>query len=304
MHIIIVSIGDLISVTPGWTQAIFTAILVIITAFYAWQTHRQVVLFKRQMDREAKRHHTEILRLRVNDWLENLPTVWRTRAEPPRSFKGVGHPFFEEGKTFWTAPFSLQGDPYFEDLLDNHAERLASLKEAIETDYSEFQRLRNEFYEDYDNLDHLESLPFKIEVFDDFPLWAFESGILMERNFENLDERKENVVTAIENDKMAPLPPEKWYSGGLHNWDDSHILKAHIASSDERGKPQVDNDSHEQVIQAILDTLDDLPESAEYSLIEMAADTLDRVAENVSELERELSEYKGMEVYPGDCKYL
>ncbi len=99
--------------TTDWIQAISTAILVIVTAIYAWRTHVISTATEKQEEEVRKQRYSESLPLLV----PNIPPILRSEKLPYESISsgnGVRVKWCNVGKgvainsrfSFWTAPTS------------------------------------------------------------------------------------------------------------------------------------------------------------------------------------------------------
>lgn len=286
------------------TATATSAVLVLVTIYYAIQTRRNVELLDTRHSREKRRYHTEVLRKYiVDEWLAALPTVKRTEINPAPS----KHEFQILGVTpeFRVVPEVLEGNPYLDDFLQNHAKDVNKIKEDLEELHKRFVEIRDTFYEEYDNIQPVEDLPFRIETTNFFEEWAFERILLLERSIKNKEQLHNDIEKGIKNDKLHQQPPLKRYPGDNTPSHTRYILKCWVLEEDEYGDTVTSpSNADELVIDALKQVINRLEECEEYTLGRRAAEVLDEAEKSCQKLQNSLIKYSGMEVYRGDCEYL
>lgn len=289
-------------ISPSWVQALSTIILVTITGYYAWQMKNNVELLEKQYNRDRKRQHTEVLRTKINEWLDNLPEVRTADVRLPTIIDTVGHDVIERDETeFWCVPISLQDDHTFEHLLESHAQDLEEVKSDINDTFYDFDDARRSFYEEFDDYTPIETLPFDTEPMERFSLWAFKQAMHLERGRDSVNDLKNEIENVVHDDNLAVHQPAKQYPG---DHDGRRILRAWVVEEDEYGHEYVRDGADEEVADALKEVIDRLEDQPEYEYAEDAAGILSELEVLVDSLEHKLEEYKVKDPLPGECDWI
>lgn len=279
-----------------------TLFLVVITAWYAYSTNKHVQLANRRLDHEIRQHHSETLRRRVNQWLGdpisnplddssmNIPSVTTTKIESAPPIVWIAGE-----KAFRVIPEAIEGDPYLEDLLANHAHDLNNVKEAIEELYPKFEELKSEFQSEYDDTRSLDSLPFPSEKGHYFESWAFERILILERGVYDKSGLHDIAEAGVEKETHA-------HEGLLHFPGDN--VRGGTVIKVPRDVADKNEGVREAVVEVMNETIDRLDDHEAYSIGKEAAVVLDEAEERCEELRNLLIHYKGRQIFPGDCEYL
>jgi hypothetical protein len=173
-------------IEPAWLQAVFTLVLVIVTAYYTYLLHRQ-------NNRERRISHTDTLRKRVQEWHQNLPEVRPTDVDSAERNYVLG-----EVDAFQVVPARLEDDNYFQDLLDNHGSELQQHKTRIEELHEQFTSLKKEFIMEFSDTEPVESACDELEATDQYPEWVFNQALRLERTEREKNGLHEMAVQALE----------------------------------------------------------------------------------------------------------
>jgi len=289
---------------------------------------RQTVLLESQRDllthelnREARQQHTETLRERVRIWHGNpdkeisddpfdtpgmnLPSVnyasFKSAPMKPYTYA------LDDQESFKVVPYQLEGDRYFQDLLENHAPDLRKQKEEIQSHYNQFDSLRNEFEQEFDKAIIRENEEYRLEPTDYFTRWIFEFLVSIERGkYDEFNDVREEAISQLRTGGtgLNPNEPQIW----VHNTIGSETRSVYSAIVTEsydrdelREQQPVVKEEAEQLIKQIFDQIES---EQPYDQIKEAASLLNEAAKSIRELEHLLIEYDGRPVYPSDCKYL
>lgn len=279
---------------PSWlptlVQTAAIVLLVAITAWYAFQTWRSTTLARRQMAFEIQRRHTDALQDRTGTWREHFPEVHPTRVSLPD-----GAPDADGERTPY--PATLENDPYFEDLLENHAEDVAQLTTAIVDKVESYERKRSEFVANTDlKLDgRLWSL-----VEPNFYEWLFERIVLIERGVMDEQELKADLRDAFTAPRVENSATV--YPGDTDPKRRTDVLVFHRTRSTAPNRD--DEKCHRLSANRIVDVIDCLDGLAEYSTAVEASEVLADLESDVEELRRLVVRYDEMGRIPGDCEYV
>ncbi len=277
-------------------------------------------LFTHQLNREARQLHTETLRERVRMWhgnperkslenqqqgpIENLPQV-RGASFRSASNLGIDLQLGWENE-FHTIPVELRNDPYFEDLLENHASNLRETKAEIEELHGEFTTLRGDFIEQYEDGIVEDRGDYRIEPASNLSNWIFELIVLYERNRLYGDSILDRALSNINQNKQSPLVPDK---SELRFHADfgrgsAAIYSAKFEEADRDELREWQEEIEAEILDVVKNIIHRIDEDEPYSIAREAASILDRAQVKVEKLDELLIEYYGRPIYSGDCKYL
>lgn len=292
-------------IQPSWIQAGSTVVLVLVTGFYALQTHRTNNVMHEQFKKERQRFHTNVLKDRVEDWLEELPRVFGADIEVPGT-DVAGHPAIDESVDgpeghLWVRPLMLRDDPYFKDLIENHAQELDTIASSIEDLFEEFWELRSMFLDSYSDTEPLDVLDFRADPTDYYELWAFERAVRLKRGPETKEGLYDILEQGIKNDKSALNPPTKRFPGDN---TERGVVECDVVKNTSLGEIKLKEGSEEEIIEALRNVIDRLSEQEEYEYAKEAAVVLNEIEDEIDRLEQKLTEYKGKEIYEGECEYV
>lgn len=315
-------LGDFgISVVDIAITGVLTAALVYLYFQQTTILESQRDLFTQQLNREARQHHTEVLRELVKKWhgnperkppehvdespLENLPTVTGTSI---KSAKNVGLTIEWSGrdeKEFHTVPRELRNDPYFEDLLDNHATDLGKTKRKIEELQSEFEILRQQFLDQYKDGMVRDYGDYRLEPDSLLGEWIFDLVVLSARGRLCGDDTiLDRAISDIETNRSSPLVPDesklKYYAGR----EGTPVYSAVIEQADDEKLREYRDEVEQKVMGTVEKVVDNIDDEEPYSYARDAAGVLDSAEQEVNKLDELLIEYYGRPIYSGDCKYL
>jgi hypothetical protein len=275
---------------PMFVQAASTVLLVAITAWYAFQTWRSTSLAQQQMAVEARRRHAQTVQKRTGAWREDFPEVRPTQVHLPDSTGDADH----EAALY---PAELDNDPYFDDLLENHAEDVAALTAEVADELAAYRRKRAEFVENTDlKLDgQLWSL-----VEPNFYEWLFERIVLVERGVMDETELKADLRDAFADPRVEGSATV--YPGDTDPDRRRDILVFHRTRSTARNR---DGESpHRLSANRIINVIDGLDRLGEYATAVEASEVLNDLDADLAELERRVVEYDELDLMPGDCEYV
>ncbi|MDS0261724.1 hypothetical protein NDI56_20175 [Haloarcula sp. S1CR25-12] len=194
---------------------------------------------------------------------------------------------------FYVAPDRLEEDPYFQDLLRNHAPELAEQKTNIEATYSDFTSLRDQFIENFNDYEPIESASIPLEPTEDYPGWVFDMAVSLSRTTDTKTDLQERAISHIEHGVSSTAGQTRYPTGRRNQ---TPILTRPRDNS-------IKNDV-EVVSRVVAEAIDRIDTLEEYDLAKEAGAQLDEIAGLLEELEAELVEYDGMATYPGTCPYL
>lgn len=278
-----------------FASAIGMILLVGITTWYAYATHRGTTLSLNQQSYRIRKEHTDTLRERVDDWLGEYDERIDVYHGIPRvqEIDVVSAPtgsLQPERDEFRVYPNSLEGDKFLDDLLQNHAEELAQLIDDIEDAQSKFESLRDDFNDGYEDTEPLDSLPFKAEPGKSYGYWAFNQALWIERT--DLDEED------LRNMARRTVQHQTTSGDG-----EVHFRPGNVTGPAIVGDQDEDIDD-EKLLAALMDLVRRLPDQEVYHIAVEAAGMLDELEGLCDELRRTLDEYQGRVVYGGECEYL
>ena len=289
-------------------QIISPLAMVLLTLGLVYSTWKYATDIRRTTRLDRRRYHTEILRNRVESWLNNLPDVRVTEVEPPQQSE-----IRIAGETEFNAvPWFLDDDPYFKDLLINHADDLQEHRTQIEEGHKKFTALQEQFREEIDvdhwdeRLNSIECDEVSLKIVDQFSLWIFERIIMLDREdpkkFTSGDYEKEDlyeIAKSAVNDETYGRSDFTIYPGDNIRKTPTIKLK-NARSLDRETRDEID----QIVLQFLKEVIDDIEQFNVYQVGQDAADQLNSLADLVQELEIRLVEYRDLEIYEGDCKYI
>ena len=275
--------------TSTAVQAGATIILVVITIWYADHTRRSADLFRRELELETQRNHADTLQIRTQKWLDNLPEVSQTDI-----------PLFSDVDTndSFAIPEILRGDPYFEDLMENHATDLGDRVERIESKYTEFREIRQDFIQSID----IEPLvPHKrlIEVLEEnYALWWFERVMLLERT----ENDKDDLQLALES-AFVDASYEEDDNIYLVGDEDQDRRRPILVYYYQRSTSNSRRDSYWNKIWAGIpkDHIRDIESHPHYDEAVRASELLDELECEIEQLEKRLIEYNEAPRFDGEC---
>lgn len=275
--------------TSTAVQAGATIILVLITIWYADHTRRSTDLFRRELELETQRNHADTLQIRTQKWLDNLPEVSETDI-----------PLFSNVDTddSFAIPETLRGDPYFEDLMENHATDLKNHTNAIESKYKEFREKREDFVVSID-FDPLvpDSRLFKV-LEDNCALWMFERVLLLERTDQDEDDLQLTVENAFE-DASYEEDDTIFLVGDTEQERRKSIAVYHYQRSTSNNR----RDSYWNRYWANIPKyhIRNVESHPGYSDAVTAAELLDELEAELEQLEKKLIEYNEAPRFDGEC---
>jgi hypothetical protein len=296
----------------------------LLSTFLVLLYKKQTELNEYEMNRDARKIHTAVLKERIQYWLgetdepqeypphhplsdnsTNLPSVGRTSVSPASdetTIWGVG-----EERPFRVIPGKLDGDRYMEDFLENHAEDIESLRQEILTLNSKFTSQREEFYNKCPEGRESEKSEYRIRPIEgNFEEWLFERVILLERGFYNKEDLKEMVESGV----TGPGPGAREDSirfQGVPGDSGPAVYECEFKSIEGLSEYSQKNFSAEvesAVIECLSAAIEEIIDHDSYKLGTEAANTLDELQLKVSELEESLIVYEGRPIYAGNCKFL
>lgn len=278
------------SLPPTFVQAGSSVVLVLVTAWYAVQTWRSTNLARQQMEFEVRRRHTDALQERTGTWRDDFPAVRPTRVALPDDQPGI-----EDDFTIY--PASLENDPYFEDLLENHAEDVGRMTESLAEKIATYERKRTEFVENT-NLELDGQLWSLVEP--NFYEWLFERIVLIERGVMDEEALKGDLRDAFTDPRVEAS--STFYPGDTDRQRAKDVLIFHRTRS---SAPNRDDDVRHRLsanrianVVHVLDALEEYPTAVE------ASEILDDIEADVEELERQVVRHDEMGQVPGDCEYV
>jgi hypothetical protein len=284
----------------------------------------QKTLLNRELNREARQAHTNILRERVKMWRGreekfdnepvdvnratqesnggNLPEVHYTGVKPAKA-SNSGWVFGQEDE-FCVIPRDLHSDRYFRDFLENHADDVAELVEEINDLYDRFEEKRDGFYDEFPNREPVEFEDMTVEYRDHYSKWVLGQISEIIRGNSDKERLKEIAESAISSEAPTGIPEENItvYPGHFIGYEANSFLEVHSHDED------LWDDSREQVekelIKLLNEEIDRISETAEFELGFEAAKILVEIKSKIEELDRTLIEYEGKPIYSGECEYL
>lgn len=278
----------ILGLQPSMIQAIATIVLVIITSIYALQTKQHADLFRKELELENDRNHAEVLQKRIDDWLDNFPEVEETDV-----------PIFQDREMPYAVPDPLQVDPYYEDLLENHADDIKPLLDDIDSKYDDFVRIRED-YIDAQDIDHEYQNVHQLEpLARNYSIWLFQRILLLERTDATRRGLSMEVQSEFE-DKYIESGNSYLLRCGVKGTNYRPILIYHFRRSISQSRADMD-------IMSIrlssfpgihINEIDTLPN---YNEAVRAAEILDDIEEQVDKLHTKLLRYKDAPRFQGDC---
>lgn len=275
--------------TSTSVQAGATIILVLITVWYADHTRRNADLFRRELELETQRNHAETLQIRTKKWLDNIPEVSETDI---RLFTDVNK------DDSFAIPQTLQDDPYFEDLLENHATDLEHHIDAIESKYTEFQEIREDFIECLDISVMFPDTRKIVVLEENYGTWIFERILLLERTDNDKDDLQFAVENAFEDE----------------SYEEDNVIYLVGDSVQERQKPIIvyhyqrstassRRDSYWNRVWAGIPQhhIRNIEACPNYDEAVQAAELLDDLEGEINQLKKDLIEYNEVPRFDGEC---
>ncbi len=297
-------------------SGILTAALVVLYSRQAKIMDSQSDLLEQEMNREARKQHSETLRKRVEIWHGNPEKeVGDTPVDTPsnntptvgtRSFNsasGSYTPKFED-EPFHVIPKRLRDDRYLEDLLENHAPDLRETAEEISSLQAGFDETRAGFAEEFEIEINREYENFTIHETDDLSGWIFDLLVEQERGiFEDAIGRG---ISKVEDEKTSIYREERkvWFQIELRGGGAFSILGAEVKDEVTEDLQDIRTEVAHAGVEIMEDVFSEVENSAPFETVAHGASILDDGREAVNELERTLIEYHGRPIIPGDCKYL
>lgn len=269
-------------IEPAWLQAGSTVVLVMVTGYYTYLLHRQ-------NNRERRSYHTDTLRERVQEWYQHMPEMRPTgveSAEPEYTL--------DEPDVFRVAPANLEEDNYFQDLLDNHGRELSQYKTRIEELHKQFTSLKDQYLEEFDETQPIESASLNLEPTNKYPEWVFNQALLLERTERTKEDLTEMVRSALNHNTVYNSDKAEYPSSAGRS--SSTIITRPRDDSIENDKEIVAN--------ALSQAIDQVEDYDEYEIAVEAASVLNEIESQLEGLEAKLVEYEGMATYSGDCQYI
>lgn len=278
-------------------------------------------LFTQQLNREARQQHTETLRDRVKKWhgnperkpatdptagpRRNLPVVKGASFESAKNI-GMSLQFGVERGEFNTVPRELREDPYFEDLLQNHAPDLRDTKSQIESLHDNFTSRRTKFQNQYDDGLIHEKQDYRVRPGPRLPRWVFELIVLRERNRLRHGDLVDRAIDDINRNDMSPIAVESSsirIAAEFGGWA-GVVYVAEFGEATHEELREYQDVVESEVREIVRDVLARVTEEEPYSFAIEAGLILEEAAEEVNKLDELLIEYYGRPIYYGDCKYL
>lgn len=271
---------------------------------------------------DIRKEHTETLKDRVKKWhgnpekdppedltqgpSKNLPTVYGATIKSAQNV-GITLEGLGREEEFHSVPRELRDDPYFVDLLENHAPDLRKTKTRIEELQSEFSSLRKQFLDRYDHGIVEEEGDYRLEPDSLLAEWIFDLVVLSARGrIYGDDTILDRALSDIENNDMSPLVPDE---SKLRFYADlgRQAVAVYFAVFEEAdaGKLREYRDDVEQKVMGTVEkVVENIDDREPYSYAREAADVLDSAEAQVNKLDELLIEYYGRPIYSGDCEYL
>lgn len=296
-----------------------------LVALYFQQTKLlkgQTDLRTQEINREARRNHTEVLQRRIYAWLgteelprvigsveeimeetnEQLPNVKSADVVPP----GTYNTGYDGPDDFWVVPPELERDRYFDDLLDEHAPELQRRRRRINELYVEFSKYRARFTEEFEGASRSGD-GFRVEPDVYLPEWVFEGIVEIERDLEEGWEAELDLI-----DTSFDRGGEEFEDKNKIRYRDRprearYKQRAIYAAVPDEGGIEVitDDQAAELAKEAVRATVDEIDvETEPYRYAAEAAARLDAIEEQIRELRADLVEYAGRQVITGECEYL
>lgn len=278
-------------------------------------------LFTQQLNREARQQHTETLRERVKKWhgnpeqkpvadptqgpRKNLPIVRGASFESAKNV-GVTLQFADERDEFYTVPREVRDDPYFEDLLQNHAPDLRDTKSRIESLHDNFTSRRTKFENQYDDGLVQEKQDYRIRPGPRLSRWVFELIVLRERNRLRHDDLVNRAIDDIDRNEMSPIAADSSsirVAAEFGGWA-GVVYVAEFGEATHEELREYQDVVESEVREIVRDVLARITDEEPYSFAIEAGQILEEAGDEVHKLDELLIEYYGRPIYRGDCKYL
>jgi hypothetical protein len=278
----------------------------------------QRYLRRRELNRDIREKHTEVLRHRVEQWLGETPAtgveIDETITQNPRNPHPVvtgttiksaagGTWVLGEDDEFRAAPQWLEDDQYLRDLLENHAPELRDLKDRIEELERIYSAHHDRFVERVGEVPRRKTSEYIIEPAYNFPEWLFQQIVLMERGRESREELHDRASNIVEAAGMADgdaslFPGEDGYGYPVG------VFRAKPREGDRQVIADNRKEVEEEIVALLRSVIDDIDEIEPYDSACRSAETLEELDQVVSQLRVTLTKYEGLPLYPNDCKYL
>lgn len=273
-------------------------------------------LRRRQLNREVRQKHTEVLRHRIEEWLgqtpatkiwesvdsthqNTLPLVKATGIESAaKTFRVLG-----EEEDLHAAPEWLKGERYFVDLLENHATDLNDLKEEIEHLQARFAEHHDSFKSKVEQGQTKEFAGYTIKPAYNFSEWVFEQIVLIERGFESQEELMERASTVVEVASMG-REDSAIYPGEDFRGSPVGVLEVVAEDGDREILSEQRDEIENELVSLLRQEIKNIDEVEPYDDARRAAKILDDLEKLVTELRFKLTEYQGLPLYSGKCEYL
>lgn len=275
--------------TSTSVQAGATIILVLITVWYADHTRRNADLFRRELELETQRNHAETLQIRTQKWLDNLPEVSETDI-----------PLFTdvEADDSFAIPQTLQSDPYFEDLLENHATDLKHHIDAIESKYTDFQEIREDFIESLDMSVMFPDTRKIVVLEENYGIWLFERILLLERTDNDEDDLQLAVENAFEDESYEEDDVIYLVGDSMQERQRPIFVYHYQRSTASNRRDSYWNRVWSGIPKYHIRNIEAYPK---YEEAVQAAELLDDLEEEINQLEKDLIEYNEVPRFGGEC---
>lgn len=313
-------------VDSGFLDLANLAISSLLTLFLVLLYRKQTRLNEYEMERDARKIHSDVIRERIRYWLgatdeedigiqshnvsdfetnpTRLPRVQDTDIEsaPVEGMYVLGA---GDEVEFSVIPDQLQEDRYFQDFLTNHGGPVEDLVNQISERQAEFASLRDEFIDECSVGKTIEEPDYTLEpIQPNYNEWIFRSVVKLERGIRGKQKLKNIVESAVTGTGIgAP--------GGIAFRAENPDTKPTVYKCEfdgighqdyqERG---LDDEVQPAIIESLHSAIDQIDSEEPFDKARKAGRLLDQLEEPVAELERQLVIYEGKPLYEGDCEYL
>lgn len=282
-----------------------------------WKQHG---LLRRELNREVRHQHTEVLRERIRAWHGDLEEIGQSdepilqdpthlpnvQGASVKSAPGVIQVVGEETE-FRVVPAVIEDDLYLQDLLNNHAPELKALKETIEDKYRYFENTREKFLQGYTAGERIENEEYLIEPREHLANWAFEQAVLLNREYHR-DRDKERLKSIAE----SALDDASYFNQDENIWFYSPEPKdgapaTYTVTPITHGVEdyrEIEDEVIEELKALHIERIDEIEDLDVYHHAIEAAEILDSLVFEIEELRAKLVEYEGHPLYQGNCQYL
>lgn len=208
----------------------------------------------------------------------NLPKVTGIDVEPaPPIVETVG-----DEPEFRVVLEVLEDDRYLRDLLENHADDLRELKEAIEQQYAEFDEVRQAFLEGYPDGHSIETDVYTLQPKRAFPEWVFERAVLLNRKHRGRGKQKMKDVAESRltgTNSADPTSGKKYFSASGIDDRGPAAYEVVAASGEYDDLEENEDEINSRVVEIHRDAIDEIGDGELYDYPVKAAEVLDEMTE-------------------------